>query len=70
MWDIQLFKLNFDSQEIKAISDVVAGGWLAGVVGDEEVVAEEDDGGEEVADTVLVVVTLHQLAHAHTLQHR
>ena len=48
---------------------VVAGGWLAGVVGDEEVVAEEDDGGQEVADTVLVVVTLHQLTHAHTLQH-
>ena len=48
---------------------VVAGGWLAGVVRDEEVVAEEDDGGQEVADTVLVVVTLHQLTHAHTLQH-
>jgi dTDP-4-amino-4,6-dideoxygalactose transaminase len=29
MWDIQLFKLNFDNQEVKAVSDVVAGGWLS-----------------------------------------
>lgn len=28
-WDIQLFKLNFDDQEPKAVADVVAGGWLA-----------------------------------------
>lgn len=29
MWDIQLFKLNFDHREVKAVSDVVAGGWLS-----------------------------------------
>lgn len=29
MWDIQLFKLNFDERELKAASDVVAGGWLS-----------------------------------------
>jgi len=28
MWDIQLFELNFDDLEVKAVSDVVAGGWL------------------------------------------
>ena len=29
MWNIQLFKLNFDHLEVKAVSDVVAGGWLS-----------------------------------------
>lgn len=29
MWDIQLFKLNFDEREVKAAADVVAGGWLS-----------------------------------------
>ena len=29
MWDIQLFKLNFDDREISAAADVVAGGWLS-----------------------------------------
>jgi dTDP-4-amino-4,6-dideoxygalactose transaminase len=29
MWDIQLFKLNFDDREVSAVSDVVAGGWLS-----------------------------------------
>ena len=29
MWDIQLFKLNFDDREISAVSEVVAGGWLS-----------------------------------------
>ncbi|MDA8627080.1 DegT/DnrJ/EryC1/StrS aminotransferase family protein [Pseudomonadales bacterium] len=29
MWDIQLFKLNFDDREVKAVSDVVANGWLS-----------------------------------------
>ena len=29
MWDIQLFKLNFDESEITAAADVVAGGWLS-----------------------------------------
>ena len=33
MWDIQLFKLNFDDREISAVSNVVAGGWLS--MGDE-----------------------------------
>ena len=28
-WEIQLFKLNFDDLEVKAVSDVVAGGWLS-----------------------------------------
>lgn len=28
MWDIQLFRLNFDNLETKAVSDVVSGGWL------------------------------------------
>ena len=38
---------------------VVTGSALAGVVGDEQVVAEEDNRGQEVADTRLVLVTLH-----------
>ena len=29
MWDIQLFKLNYDHLEVKAVSDVVTGGWLS-----------------------------------------
>ena len=29
MWDIQLFKLNFDHREIEAVSNVVSGGWLS-----------------------------------------
>ena len=29
MWDIQLFKLNFDDREVSAVSEVVAGGWLS-----------------------------------------
>lgn len=29
MWDIQLFKLNFDDKEVSAVSNVVAGGWLS-----------------------------------------
>lgn len=28
MWKVQLFKLNFDHLETKAVSDVVSGGWL------------------------------------------
>jgi len=33
MWDIQLFKLNFDHLEVEAVSRVVGGGWLS--MGDE-----------------------------------
>ena len=29
MWDIQLFKLNFDRKEVDAAANVVAGGWLS-----------------------------------------
>lgn len=29
MWDIQLFKLNFDNKEVKAVTEVVSGGWLS-----------------------------------------
>lgn len=29
MWDIQLFKLNYDHLETKAVSEVVSGGWLS-----------------------------------------
>jgi dTDP-4-amino-4,6-dideoxygalactose transaminase len=29
MWDIQLFKLNFDRREVDAVSRVVSGGWLS-----------------------------------------
>jgi len=29
VWDIQLFKLNFDEREVSAVADVVAGGWLS-----------------------------------------
>jgi dTDP-4-amino-4,6-dideoxygalactose transaminase len=29
MWNIQLFKLNFDDKEVSAVSNVVAGGWLS-----------------------------------------
>ena len=33
MWDIQLFKLNFDNLEVDAVARVVSGGWLS--MGDE-----------------------------------
>jgi dTDP-4-amino-4,6-dideoxygalactose transaminase len=29
MWDIQLFKLNFDNREVEAVRKVVSGGWLS-----------------------------------------
>jgi dTDP-4-amino-4,6-dideoxygalactose transaminase len=29
MWNIQLFKLNFDHREVDAVANVVAGGWLS-----------------------------------------
>jgi len=29
LWDIQLFKLNFDHREVEAVSSVVSGGWLS-----------------------------------------
>ena len=29
MWNIQLFKLNFDHEEVQAVSDVVSSGWLS-----------------------------------------
>jgi dTDP-4-amino-4,6-dideoxygalactose transaminase len=29
MWEIQLFKLNFDDREVKAVADVVSSGWLS-----------------------------------------
>ncbi|MDB2487723.1 DegT/DnrJ/EryC1/StrS aminotransferase family protein [Alphaproteobacteria bacterium] len=29
MWDIQLFKLNFDNREVEAVCKVVSGGWLS-----------------------------------------
>ncbi len=28
MWNVQLFKLNFDEREVSAVADVVRGGWL------------------------------------------
>lgn len=39
MWDIQLFKLNHDEREIKAVSDVLASGWLS--MGDRTIEFEE-----------------------------
>jgi dTDP-4-amino-4,6-dideoxygalactose transaminase len=39
MWNIQLFKLNFNDEEINAVSDVVSGGWLS--MGDETINFEE-----------------------------
>ena len=41
-WDIQLFKLNFDDLEVKAVSDVVAGGWLS--MGEKIISFEENFG--------------------------
>ena len=51
----------FDKIEVAVV-------WLPGVEGEEEVVAEQDDAGEKVTDTVLIVVTLHQLGHPNGLQ--
>lgn len=28
MWNIQLFKLNFDHRKVDAVSSVISGGWL------------------------------------------
>lgn len=41
-WNIQLFKLNFDDLEVKAVSDVVAGGWLS--MGEKIISFEENFG--------------------------
>lgn len=48
-WDIQLFKLNFDEVEAKAVSDVVAGGWLS--MG-EKITSFEENFGEFLGDGV------------------
>ena len=29
MWDIQLFKLNFDNREVEAVTKIIEGGWLS-----------------------------------------
>lgn len=29
MWEVQLFRLNFDEREVAAVSDVVRSGWLS-----------------------------------------
>ena len=42
MWDIQLFKLNFDHLEALAVSKVVTGGWLS--MGEETTSFEESFG--------------------------
>jgi len=47
MWDIQLFKLNFDDLEVKAVSDVVAGGWLS--MG-EKIISFEESFGDFLGD--------------------
>lgn len=47
MWDIQLFKLNFDSREMDAASKVISGGWLS--MG-EEIKKFETDFGEFLGD--------------------
>ena len=40
MWNIQLFKLNFDEKEAKAVSDVVESGWLS--MGDQTIAFEDN----------------------------
>jgi dTDP-4-amino-4,6-dideoxygalactose transaminase len=47
MWDIQLFKLNFDNREVDAVSKVVSGGWLS--MG-EEINKFETDFGKFLGD--------------------
>lgn len=49
MWDIQLFKTNFDDLEVKAASDVVASGWLS--MG-EKVTSFEESFGDFLGDEV------------------
>ena len=49
MWDIQLFKLNFNHEETKVVSNVINGGWLS--MGEETISFEESFGsflGEDV----------------------
>lgn len=46
-WDIQLFKLNYDDLEVKAVSDVVAGGWLS--MG-EKIISFEEKFGDFLGD--------------------
>jgi dTDP-4-amino-4,6-dideoxygalactose transaminase len=48
-WDIQLFKLNFDDLEVKAVSDVVAGGWLS--MG-EKIISFEESFGDFLGEGV------------------
>ena len=40
MWNIQLFKLNFNEEEVKAASDVIDGGWLS--MGEKTIAFEEN----------------------------
>ena len=47
MWDIQLFKLNFDDREVAAVSNVLAGGWLS--MG-ENILSFENDFGDFLGD--------------------
>ena len=48
-WKIQLFKLNFDEQETKAVADVVSNGWLS--MGD-KIVEFEDSFAKLLGDNV------------------
>jgi len=55
MWDIQLFKLNFDNKEVSAVSNVVAGGWLS--MGEEISKFESSFGGFLGGDTHCTAVS-------------
>ena len=54
-WDIQLFKLNYDDLEVKAVSDVVAGGWLS--MG-EKIISFEEKFGDFLGDAVCRAIEL------------
>ena len=47
MWDIQLFKLNFDDRESVAACEVVTGGWLS--MG-EKILSFEESFGDFLGD--------------------
>jgi dTDP-4-amino-4,6-dideoxygalactose transaminase len=62
MWDIQLFKLNFDDREVSAVSDVVAGGWLS--MG-EKITSFETDFGSFLGEGVLCRAVANGTAALH-----
>ena len=62
MWNIQLFKLNFDHKEVEAVADVVSGGWLS--MG-EKIIEFENEFNEYLSDGVMCSAVSNGTASLH-----